>query len=75
MFRELVARATGKTAWEFLQHMLEAVPLQVHTILTENGLQCAEQPRTRNTITSRPMRFDMICEVEPWLRHWFRKPW
>ena len=30
------------------------------------GIQCAEQPRNRNTIYSRPMRFDMICEVETW---------
>ena len=57
--------------------MLEAVPYQVHTILTEpllvrhwfkpngGGIQFAEQPRNWNTITSRPMRFDMICEGEP----------
>ena len=44
--------------------MLEAVPYQVHTILTDNGIQFAEQPRNRNTISSRPMRFDMICEGE-----------
>jgi len=25
------------------------------------GIQFAEQPRNRNTIYSRPMRFDMIC--------------
>jgi hypothetical protein len=62
---QLVATADRKTAWEFLQHMLEAVPYQVHTVLTDNGIQFAEQPRNRNTIYSRPMRFDMICEVEP----------
>ena len=45
--------------------MLEAVPSQVHTILTDNGIQFAEQPRNRNTIHSRPMRFDMICEGGP----------
>jgi hypothetical protein len=73
-----VAKADRKTAWEFLQHMLEAVPYHVHTILTDRaigtpliretmarGIQFAEQPRNRNTIYSRPMRFDMICEVEP----------
>jgi hypothetical protein len=27
------------------------------------GIQFAEQPRNRNTIYSRPMRFDMICEA------------
>jgi transposase-like protein len=59
----LVEKADRRTAWEFLQHMLEAVPYQVHTILTDNGIQFAEQPRNRNTISSRPMRFDMICEA------------
>jgi len=43
--------------------MLEAVPNQVHTILTDNDIQFAEQPRNRNTIYSRPMRFDIICEA------------
>ncbi len=60
----------------------------VHTILTDRaiegtigsspmarGIQFAEQPRNRNTISSRPMRSHMICEVEPWLRHRFGKPW
>ena len=79
---QLVATADRKTAREFLQHMPEAVPCQVHTILTEpplvrhwfepngGGIQFAEQPRNRNTIYSRPMRFDMICEVETWFRLW-----
>ncbi len=31
---QLVEKADSKTAWEFLQHMPEAVPCQVHTILT-----------------------------------------
>ena len=44
--------------------MLEAVPYQVHTILTDNGIQFAEQSRNRNTIYSRPVRFDMICEAD-----------
>ena len=73
---QLVDKADRKTAWEFLQHMLEAVPYQVHTILTEraidgaagsspmaSGIQVAEQPRNRNPIYSRPMRVDMICEA------------
>jgi transposase InsO family protein len=29
----------------------------------DNGIQFAEQPRNRNAIRSRPMRFDMICEA------------
>ena len=71
---QLVEKANRRTVWEFLQHMLATVPYQVPTILTDNGLQFAEQPRNRNTIHSRPMRFDTICEVETWFRHWFEEP-
>ncbi len=53
--------------------MLEAVPYQVHTDLTDNRIQFAEQPRNRNTIYSRPMRFDMICEANG-IEHRLTKP-
>ena len=49
---QLVEKADRRTAWEFLQHMPEAMPYHVHTILTDNGIQFAEQPRNRNTIYS-----------------------
>ena len=70
---QLVEKADRRTAWEFLQHMLEAVPYQVHTVLTDNGIQFAEQPRNRNTIYSRPMRFDIICEANG-IEHRLTKP-
>ena len=83
---QLVEKDDRKTACEFLQHMLEAVPYQVHTILTDRaigtpsvretmarGIQFAEQPRNRNTIYSRPMRFDMICEANG-IEHRLTKP-
>jgi transposase InsO family protein len=70
---QLVDKADRKTAWEFLQHMLEAVPYRVHTILADSGFQFAEQPRNRNTIYSRPMRFDMICEANG-IEHRLTKP-
>ncbi len=57
---QLVETADRRTAWEFLERVLEAVPYKIHTILTDKGIQFAEQPRNRNTIYSRPMRFDMI---------------
>jgi len=60
---QLVEKADRRTAWEFLQHMLAAVPYHVHTVLTDNGIQFVEQPGNRNTIISRPMRCDMICEA------------
>ncbi len=69
----LAEKADRKTAWEFLQHMLEAVPYQVHTVLTDNGIQFAEQPRHRNTAYSRRMRFDMICEANG-IDHRLTKP-
>jgi len=70
---QLVEKADRRTAWEFLQHMLATVPYQVHTILTDNGIQFAEQPRNRNTAYSRPMRFDMICEANG-IEHRLIKP-
>jgi hypothetical protein len=60
-------------AWEFLQHLLEAVPYRVHIILTDNGIQFAEEPLNRNTIYSLPMRFDMICEANG-IEHRLTKP-
>jgi hypothetical protein len=53
--------------------LLDAVPYRIHTILTDNGIQFAEQPRNRNTIISRPMRFDMICEANG-IEHRLTKP-
>ena len=47
-----VEKANRKTAWEFLEHLLEAIPYKIHTILTDNGIQFAEQPRNRNSVTS-----------------------
>ena len=81
-----VATADRRTAWEFVQHMLEVVPYQVHTILPDRaigsatgsspmarGIRFAERPRNRNTIYSRPMRFDMICEANG-IEHRLTKP-
>ncbi len=57
---QLVDKSDRKTASDFRQHMLEVVPCKVQTSLTYNGIQSAEQPRKRNDVYSRPMRFDMI---------------
>src|SRR5210317_1072828 len=51
---QLVEKADRKTAWEFLEHLLKTVPYKIHTILTDNGIQFADQPRNRNTAYSRP---------------------
>ncbi len=70
---QLVQKADRKTAWEFLELLLDAVPYRIHTILTDNGIQFAEQPRNRNTAYSRQMRFDMICEANG-IEHRLTKP-
>ena len=70
---QLVDKANRKTAWEFLEHLLKSVPYKIHTILTDNGIQFADQPRNRNTVYSRPMRFDMICEANG-IEHRLTKP-
>ena len=70
---QLVEKANCKTAWEFLEHLLESVPYKIHTILTDNGIQFAEQPRNRDSITFRKMRFDLICEAND-IEHRLTKP-
>ena len=60
---QLVETVDRRTAWKFLQHMLEAVPYQVHTILTDNGIQFAEQPRNRNDLfPADALRHDLRSE-------------
>jgi transposase InsO family protein len=70
---QLVEKANRKTAWEFLEFLLEVVPYRIPTILTDNGIQFSDQPRSRNTIYSRPMRFDMICKANG-IEHRLTKP-
>lgn len=70
---QLVEKANRRTAWEFLEHLLEAVPYRIHTILTDNGIQFAEQPRNRDSVTFRKMRFDLICEANG-IEHRLTKP-
>jgi len=53
---QLADKADRRTAWEFLKHLLKAVPYRIHTILTDNGIQFAEQPCNHNTAWSRQMR-------------------
>jgi transposase InsO family protein len=69
----LYDEATRPTACQFLQELLKVVPYRIHTLLTDNGIQFAEQPRNRNTILSRQSRFDMICEANG-IEHRLTKP-
>jgi hypothetical protein len=59
---QLVDEADRRTEWGFLEHLLKAVPYRVHPILTDNGIQFAEQPRKRNTARPRQMCFDLIFD-------------
>jgi IS30 family transposase len=70
---QLVDKANRKTAWEFLESVLEAVPYKIHTILTDNGIQFCEQQRNRKTPYFRPMRFDIICATNG-IEHGLTKP-
>src|SRR4028118_1923951 len=69
----LYEKATRPTACQFLEELLTVVPYRIHTLLTDNGIQFAEQPRNRNTILSRMSRFDMICEANG-IEHRLTKP-
>jgi len=68
-----VEKDNRKTAWEVFEHLLEAVPYRIHTSLTDNGIQFAEQARNRNTVYSRSLRFDMICQANG-IEHRLTKP-
>ena len=39
---QLVDKAGRRTAWEFLEHLLKAVPYRTHVILTDNCIQFAD---------------------------------
>ncbi len=70
---QLIDKAGRRTAREFLEHLLKAVPYKIHTILTDSGIHFAGQPRNRNTAWSRQMRCDMIWEAND-IEHRLTKP-
>ena len=69
----LYEQADRPTAVTFLQTVLETGPYKINIILTDNGIQFAEQPRNRNTVISRLSRFDMICNANE-IEHRLTKP-
>ncbi len=74
-FVELHERATRPTACQFLRNLIEAVPHQIHTILTDNGIQFCHPPRYRNGPTARYVGhlFDRICTANG-IEHRLTKP-
>jgi transposase InsO family protein len=59
----------------FLEALFKAVPYRLHTILTDNGIQFADQPRNRDgwAACHRIHRFDQIC-TENGIEHRLTKP-
>jgi transposase InsO family protein len=78
-FTQLVGQATRVTASAFLVALVAAVPYNIHTVLTDNGIQFRFAPRYADGPTARYMThmFDMRCR-ENGIEHRFTKinhPW
>jgi transposase InsO family protein len=75
-----VVRKTGRTSVAaFLEALIEAVPYNIHTVLTDNGIQFTFPPRYADGPTARYMThmFDMRCQ-ENGIEHRLTKvkhPW
>ncbi len=74
-FAQLHDKADRPTAVAFLEALIEAVPYNLHTILTDNGIQFADLPhnRTGPTARYRVHRFNQICR-EHGIEHRLTKP-
>ena len=74
-FAKLEEKASVATASDFLDSLIEAVPYQIHTVLTDNGVQFCDQPSRRNGPTARLRvhRFDRVCR-EHGIEHRLTKP-
>jgi len=62
-FAQLHEAANVKTAAGFLEALIEAVPYQIHTVLTDNGVQFCDMPSRRSGPAARYRvhMFDRIC--------------
>jgi transposase InsO family protein len=74
-FAKLEEKANIYTASDFLRALIEAVPYQIHTVLTDNGVQFCDAPKNRSgpTATWRVHRFDRVCR-EHGIEHRLTKP-
>jgi transposase InsO family protein len=70
-FTELHAKATTRTAADFLRALIKAVPYKIHTVLTDNGIHFTD-PRGE-TWTPAEIR-QMIELEEPFRAHAFEYP-
>jgi transposase InsO family protein len=74
-FAKLEKEANRHTASDFLRALIEAVPYQIHTVLTDNGQQFCHAPPNRSGPTARYSvhMFDRICQ-ENGIEHRLTKP-
>lgn len=74
-FARLEESATVHSAAAFLKALIEAVPYDIHTVLTDNGTQFCDLPSRRSgpTATLRLHMFDRVC-FENGIGHRLTKP-
>jgi len=74
-FARLMKKATGAAAMAFLDELATAVPYQIHTVLTDNGIQFADLPKNRGGPTAnwRGHPFDRACQGRG-IEHRLTKP-
>lgn len=74
-FAHLEEKATVATASAFLKALIEIVPYDIHTVLTDNGVRFCHAPRNRDGPTARYSvhMFDRICR-EHGIGHRLTKP-
>lgn len=74
-FVELHERATRAIASQFLRNLAQAIPYQIHTVLTDNGVQFCHPGRYRDGPTATLMGhlFDRVC-AEHGIEHRLTKP-
>jgi transposase-like protein len=75
-FVEFHDRATMAVGASFLRSALQAFPYKIHTVLTDNGMAFADQPKNRGGWTAlyRGHAFDRICR-ENGIEHRLTKPY
>jgi hypothetical protein len=74
-FAQLHEAANVHTAADFLTALIDAVPYQIHTVLTDNGVRFGDMPSRRSGPTARYRlhMFDRICR-EHAIEHRLTKP-
>jgi transposase InsO family protein len=70
VYAELFEQMTRKSAVDFLEATLNALPYRIHTILTDNGIQFAKKAGTE---VDRVHPFDALCDQHN-IEHRLTKP-